>query len=197
MAISDRHRKVIHDAWQNKRSVYLNGDNLEIRFQTKIEDVKDTHIVIRNSVTPGYLKTFLKSRNFYLQVMLVNFKASSIDSDGKNILIPLEESLNIKETRQSVRNEFFPGRKVLCEFVNPFDAKTVLRKRLMDLSDDGFSLITFVRTKLFKPGLEIKDIKFLLKEKTLTRSAKVRYIKTLLDTEGKHHTQIGFKFLQP
>ena len=198
MAISDKHQKVIRDAWQDERYVYLTGDGLDIRFQTRIVDVQADRLVLNNNVTPEYLKQFLKSRNFYVQIFLVNFRADSIDTDGKNILIPLKESLNIKETRQSVRNEFFPHRKEFCKFINPFDNKTPLRKRLMDLSEDGFSLVSFVETKLFGLGLVIKDIAFFSEKKDtkMTRNAEVKYIKTLVDINGKRHVQVGFEFLK-
>lgn len=196
MAISDKDRRVIDDAHRNGKYVYLTGDSLEIRFQTKIVAVKERHIVIGNSVTPQYIKQFLKSDNFYLQILLVNFKASSIDSDGKNIVIPIEESLAIKETRQSVRNEYFPNKNIHCQFINPHDCRTPLRKRLMDLSDEGFSLVTFVETKLFSRGLEIRNIKFPLHtdEPPLVKSAKVRYNRVLVDIEGRRHIQVGFEF---
>ncbi len=196
MAISDKHRQVIRDAWQDERYVYLTGDGLDIRFQTRIVDVQDDHLVLSNSVAPEHLKRFLQSRNFYVQIFLVNFRADSIDTDGKNILIPLKESLALKETRQGVRNEFFPHRKEFCQFINPYDNETLLRKRLMDLSEDGFSLVTFAETKLFSLGLVIKDIGFFVdkKDQHMTRSAEVKYIKTLLDINGKQHTQVGFMF---
>ncbi len=198
MAISGKHQKVIRDAWQDERYVYLTGDGLDIRFQTRIVDVQDERLVLNNNVTPEHLKQFLKSRNFYVQIFLVNFRADSIDTDGKNILIPLKESLNIKETRQSVRNEFFPHRKEFCKFINPFDNKTPLRKRLMDLSEDGFSLVSFVETNLFSLGLVIKDIAFFSEKKDtkMTRNAEVKYIKTLVDINGKRHVQVGFEFLK-
>ena len=198
MAISGKHQKVIRDAWQDERYVYLTGDGLDIRFQTRIVDVQDERLVLSNNITPEHLKQFLKSRNFYVQIFLVNFRADSIDTDGKNILIPLKESLNIKETRQSVRNEFFPHRKEFCKFINPFDNKTPLRKRLMDLSEDGFSLVSFVETNLFSLGLVIKDIVFFSEKKDtkMTRSAEVKYIKTLVDINGKRHVQVGFEFLK-
>lgn len=198
MAISDKHRRVINDAWKQESYVYLTGDSLDIRFQTRIVDMREKHLVLNNSVIPLHLKQFLKSKNFYVQIFLVNFRAFSIDSDGKNILIPLKESLNIKETRQSVRQEFFPHRQEFCKFINPFDNKTVIRKRLMDLSEDGFSLITFVETKLFAIGMKIKDIEFSIGKKgnRVTRSAAVKYIKTLMDINGKCHVQVGFEFLK-
>ena len=198
MAISGKHQKVIRDAWQDERYVYLTGDGLDIRFQTNIVDVQDDHLVLYNSVTHEYIKQLLKSRNFYVQIFLVNFRADSIDTDGKNILIPLKESLIIKETRLSVRNEFFPHRQEFCKFINPFDHKTPLRKRIMDLSKDGFSLVSFVETKLFSLGLVIKDIDFFSEKKDtkMTRSATVKYIKKLVDINGKRHVQVGFGFLQ-
>lgn len=197
MAISDKHQSLIRDAWQDERYIYLTGDSLDIRFQTRIVDVRHNHLVLYNSVIPEYLTQFIKSRNFYVQIMLVNFRADSIDTDGKNILIPLKESLSIKETRQSVRQEFFPHRQEFCHFINPFDHKTALRKRLMDLSEDGFSLVTFVETKLFNIGLQIKNIEFFSNQKNkTTRSAEVKYIKTLMDIDGKRHVQVGFEFIQ-
>ena len=198
MAISDKHQTLIRAAWQEERYVYLTGDGLDIRFQTKIVDVRDDRLVLSNSVAPQHLKQFLTSRNFYVQIFLVNYRSDSIDTDGKNILIPLKDSLNIKETRQSVRNEFFPHREEFCQFVNPFDNKTPVRKRLMDISEDGFSLVTFVETKLFDLGLVIKDIEFFSdkKDQRMTRNAKVKYIKTLLDINGKQHVQVGFEFLK-
>lgn len=198
MAISDKHQKVIRKAWQDERYVYLTGDGLDIRFQTRIIDVRNDHLVLNNSVTPEYLKKFIKSRNFYVQIFLVNFRADSIDTDGKNILIPLKESLDIKETRQSVRNDFFPHRKEFCQFINPFDNSTPLRKQLMDLSEDGFSLVSFAETKLFRLGLVINDIVFFSdkKDKRMTKNAEVKYIKTLMDINGKRHMQVGFEFLK-
>lgn len=198
MAISDKHQKVIRKAWQDERYVYLTGDGLDIRFQTRIIDVRNDYLVLNNSVTPEYLKKFIKSRNFYVQIFLVNFRADSIDTDGKNILIPLKESLDIKETRQSVRNDFFPHRKEFCQFINPFDNSTPLHKQLMDLSEDGFSLVSFAETKLFSLGLVINDIVFFSdkKDKRMTKKAEVKYIKTLMDINGKRHMQVGFEFLK-
>ena len=93
---------------------------------------------------------------------------------------------------------FFPHRKEFCNFINPFDKETILRKRLVDFSEDGFSLITFVETKLFNLGLVIKDIEFFAnkKGKKITKSATVKYIKMLMDINGKCHVQVGFEFLK-
>ncbi len=198
MAISGKHQKLIRDAWQDERYVYLTGDGLDIRFQTKIIDVKDDYLVLNNSVTPEHLKKFIRSDNFFVQIFLVNFRADSIDTDGKNILIPIRDSLGIKETRQSVRHEFFPHRKEFCEFTNPFDHKTLLRKRLMDLSEDGFSLVSFVETKLFNIGLVIEDIVFFQDKASqkMTKTAEVKYTKMLVDINGKRHVQVGFEFVK-
>ena len=188
MVISGKYRKIIYDAWQNERYVYLTGDGLDIRFQTRIIDVQDNQIVLDNSVTPQYLKQFLKSRNFYMQIFLLNFKADSIDTDGKNILVSLKKTISSIESRHSIRREFFPHSKELCQFINPLDNSTLLRKMLMDLSEDGFSLVSLV----------IKDIEFFVdkKDKRMIRNAEVKHIKTLVDINGKRHTQVGFAFLK-
>lgn len=198
MGISGKYRKVIYDAWQDERYVYLTGDSLDVRFQTRIIDVQDDQLVIHNSVTPHYLKQFLKSHSFYIQIFLLNFKADSIDTDGKNILIPLKETISISETRKSIRSEFFPHSKEFCQFINPLDNRTMLRKLLVDLSEDGFSLVSFVETKLFSIGLVIKDIEFFVdkKDKHMTRNAEVKHIKTLLDINGKLNVQVGLAFLK-
>ena len=58
MAISDKHQTLIRDAWKDERYIYLTGDNLDIRFQTRIVDVRRNHLVLHNSVTPEYLTQF-------------------------------------------------------------------------------------------------------------------------------------------
>ena len=198
MVISGKYRKIIYDTWQDKRYVYLTGDGLDIRFQTRIIDVQDNHLVLNNSVTPQYLKQFLKSRNFYMQIFLLSFKADSIDTDGKNILISLKKTISFIESRHNIRREFFPHSKEFCQFINPLDNSTLLRKLLMDLSEDGFSLVSLVETKLFSLGLVLKDIEFFVdkKDKRMIRSAEVKHIKTLVDINGKRHTQVGFAFLK-
>ena len=198
-SISYEHLGLIQQAQRDGTFIYISGDSLDIRFQTQVVKVDINRLVLKNSVSPQYLKKFLLSKNFYLQITLVNFKSSSISSDGKNILIELEDANVIKKTRQIVRHEFKPHEKACCTFINPYDDMTPIRKSVMDLSNYGFSLVTFVKTKLFTLGLEIKNIDFFLKNKKIKSSvsAKVRYVRILVDMSGKHHVQVGFAFLDP
>ena len=187
---------LLKDACSSGSYAYISGDKLGARFQTQLLSVDGDQLTLKNTVLPQFLNKFLSSSSFYLQLAKLSFKSSSIASNGKDIVFKLEGTDLIKRTRKQERFEFNPKHKAYCLFRNPYDDNTLLKKDIIDLSENGLSLVTFAASKLFVIGLKIEDIKVYLDGKLIKElpAAKVRYTRIMVDITGKHRMQIGFVF---
>jgi hypothetical protein len=198
MPIDPKSLESIQDAVQSKAKVFLSSNTVEYVFETTLLSVLENRLRVENRVKPEFITAFTKGERFSLQVEKMRLESSSVASDGEHIVFPLEDMRLLDETRQSERFPFAAEEQVICEFVNPWDGETRIRKTVMDMSAQGLSLRTTGQTLLFSPGTVIKDMMVLIAGKPYTRvTGQPVYQRKLFDRSGNLKLQVGIKFLKP
>lgn len=195
MLITPTQRQDLDAAAAKKIPMFLSADGMDIGFQTEIVQVRDSHLVIENCVPPELIRSISTGKRFFMQINMMRYMSDKIDTDGKHILFPFNDMTAIEETRILERISFTADEKVLCQFVNPYDHKTLLRKPVIDLSANGVAIKGQMDSRLFSRGLVFDGIEIQVDENRFaTTSGEVVYIRSIMDIRGGQFLQIGIKF---
>lgn len=189
-------REILINCWKNALPVFFSSDLVDVVFETRILNVKDDNVVLINNVPLNYINKVAQSQKFVLQAKMLNISSSLIVSDGKDIVFSIKDSIIKQDLRQSERVYFNIDEHITCEFINPFDNKTVLSKQVLDMSSDGIAIKNHYNSKLFEPELKITGLKILINGNLyMQKHVEVIYKQTLWDFSKKLRTKIGLKFL--
>lgn len=196
LAVEAKNLESLQAIVRNRIPAYFSGDSVDATFETRIAAISESHLSLVNRVPPTFIASVTKSKKFYLQCQMYKFEATEIDTDGVNIHFPLDGLSSLEGTRLAERFPFSKEEKVVCQFTNPFDGETIVTKRVIDMSATGLSIRTPSEGKLFKPGLQIPELKVLIDGRPYARSsARVVYSRRLLDYSGRLRLQVGLQFL--
>lgn len=195
MKITQASLDLLKSCLTEKTTIIMSADNLDTVFQSHILEIGDNFVAIENRVPPAMIKQFISSKNFNFQAKMSRFTASTLNSDGVNILFPLSGLTEIEETRMAERFPFDDEERVICELTNPFDNKTILSKTVLDMSATGVSIRCPKPSRLFQPNQRFEAVKVIIDGEAYTKAiATVVYTRKLLDLSGKLRVQVGLKF---
>jgi len=195
MSISEKHLRTLEDLHKYKKTVFINGDKLDISFQSILLEVTNDHLLLKNTISAKYINKFLASDVFSFQGAMMRFNSKTIDSDGVNIIFPIEENNMIDDSRRSQRKTFMPNEKVECEILNPFDGTTITTKPIIDISDSGASFQTNFASHLYDNDVWLPKITIKVDNKLYTeKSGKIIYTKKLFTFDKRLHIQVGVEF---
>jgi hypothetical protein len=182
---------------KKKKPVFLSCDRLTIAFQSLCVNYIDHNLVIKNVIPIDLISEFLESTKFYLQISMHRFYTEHLLSDGKDILFPIEHFSDAAMVRHSMRNYVLENENVIFEFLNPYDLLTVVRKKVLDLSDTGLSLALNFDSELFQKDQIFENIKIYQREKKIMEKGKcqVVYKRPLMNEKGELIYQAGIKFM--
>ncbi|MEZ4743272.1 MAG: hypothetical protein R3B45_12645 [Bdellovibrionota bacterium] len=188
-------KKVFQQAMQDRTPIYLSADALDISFQTKIIKIADNHLVLKNTITPEYIKTFMSSTHYFFQVSMLRHQCDKIKSDGAHIIYPISEQSLIKDERQSERFSFTAAENVVCEILNPYDQVTRITKQILDMSAYGLSFQTTYASNLIQAGAHLDEIRVMIDgEPYKITSGEIVYQRKLMNLRGQIRIQAGVKF---
>jgi hypothetical protein len=181
-----------------KELVILKSSALDTSFETRIIEIQNNSIVLKNPVPMESIGAFIGAEKYLLQVRDLTFKGRSVEGSGVNMRFWLTESEPVDQLssskRKSDRTYFQDDENVYCEFTNPIDKITKLKKRMVDISQSGFSLITIGKSKLFKNGLQLKNVRIFGDiEEEITCDAEVRYSRNYISLSGESCNQVGLQ----
>ena len=192
--MKQNHREALEKAKQHNKPVFLSGDSLNVSFQTTIIEINEDTVLLENKVLPKFIKSFLTSKQFNIQLETIKFQTNKITSDGVNILFKIEKDLIVDETREAERFTFTSEEQVICECLNPFDNETKISKTVLDMSSTGVSIKSTIDSKLFEPDTEIPELKILIDGQTYTKTnGVVVYKRQMYDLKSRLKYQIGIK----
>ncbi len=195
MLLTSQQRIDLDKAAKKKLPLFLSVEGLSISFQTEIIQVKDSHLIIENCIPPSYIRKIIDSKKFFIQLDMLRYQSEKISTDGKNIIFHFSELTATEETRSLQRISFTSEEKVVCQILNPYDKKTLLRKSILDLSANGVAIKTHNESQLFSRGLILDDIKILVDDSIFARTmGEVVYKRSIMDVRGGRFLQIGIKF---
>ena len=177
-------------------SVFLSSDTVPITFETKIISLSDNKLSLINTIVPCYIKDFMKSTRFSLLMNEHRLSTDRILSDGKYIQILIPESFDNGNLREEERLICTDHEDYFCEFTNPIDQITVLKKPIIDLSKSGLSIKNNAEKYLFYPGIQLSGLRIFIHNKLRgVHNGHIVYQRQLLNIRGYMSVQIGIKFL--
>ena len=196
MALDDQTKTLIKRHIANRETVYISSDGVPVTFESRILQLSGKNLTLINSVTPEHIFAVTQSKHHSLQIENLKFFSSEIGSDGKNIIFTISDSSQADNIRSEERIRYQDPDSCYCEFLNPFDMQTTLRKPIIDLSGSGVSVRNQTESRLFTPGIQIYNLKVVLDHKQAGMyKGKVIYQRLLMSLKGKTSVQVGIKFM--
>ena len=101
------------------------------------------------------------------------------------------------QNRIEERTYFSTKDNVYATILHPFDSGTIIKRKVLDLSESGMSIRSRFRTKLMEPGRIFQEIKIYKNDNILIqKKAKVIYLKQIVDLQGMAQFQVGMQFIE-
>lgn len=196
MELSSEVKNLIKTFVVSRESVFYSCEKLPITFQSRVVSLAKQHILLKNVVPLELIGKFVSAKQFRLQIAMIVFTADHIDSDGVHLQYPLNHGSSVEEIRDHERHPILDDEQVHCEFINPFDAVTLIKKPLIEMSSGGFSLASKERSALFSPGMDLEAVKIFRGGKLEKQShCQVVYNRELINEMGTIVSQVGVKFV--
>lgn len=196
MALDEETKSLIKRHIASRETVYISSDGAPVTFESRILQISGKNLTLINSVTPEHIFAVTQSKNYSLQIENLKFFSPEIGTDGKNILFTIQDSSQADNIRSEERIRYQEPETCYCEFLNPFDMLTILRKPIIDLSGSGVSVKNQSESRLFTPGIQIYNLKVVLDSKQAgLYKGKVIYQRLLMSLKGKTSVQVGIKFM--
>jgi len=196
MELDDQTKKIIRSQISNRSLVYFSSQAVPVTFETRILKLTGSNLTLVNSVSPEHICEISKANDYLLQIESLKFHCSQINSDGKNFIFPIKKATLVENNRLEERTRYSDPEKCFCEFINPFDGQTVLKKPIIDLSGAGVSIASHMDSQLFSRGMKLASLKvFLNSELKGTYHGQVVYKRLLMSLKGKTSIQVGIKFM--
>ena len=188
-------KEAILQAIQSREAIFFSCDALEVSFQSIALSFSKNHIVLKNVVPLNLIQAFTAAKSYQLQISMAKFISQSISSDGKDIIFPLAKGAKIAEVRKEKRVPISCSDVVECEFINPIDDLTTLKKRVLEMSESGMSVALPYDSKLFSPNVSLGAVKILRNRKVYKQvKATVVYKRQLISERGDRIFQAGIRF---
>jgi hypothetical protein len=172
----------------------LAAAGLDTSFVTRILNVSDGFLTLQNTVPLKYISSFIEAPSHFLTTGSFRLSASQISSDGVNLVFSYND---IEQTSESRAEERIPivKEEAWCEFVNPIDGRSKIRKRILDISKTGLSLVTTWNSDLLKPGRELPEITLDMAGVRQHVSGKIVYNRKFVSINGRIRHQIGIQLI--
>ncbi|MDD9951284.1 MAG: hypothetical protein OXT67_06925 [Zetaproteobacteria bacterium] len=183
------------EAAKVRELVYLSARNVGMTFQSWVIDTSNSHLRISNVIPFSKISEVCSQTEFYLQLGDIRLTSSHLDTDGVDILFPIQKAEDMEEFRGEERLNFKNGTEVYCNLLNPHDQVTVLKKPILDLSNSGLSFRSGLFSIAFYPGLILPKIDvFIQQEPHVQARGKIMYCRNLLERNKVESIQVGIKF---
>ncbi len=179
----------------NQAIAYLSSESLDVVFETKVVESDEKSLTLLNSIPYDYINNFMLGTTFSLQIGEHTLNTPQLSTDGKNIKFPISDSQEYENTRQAARYPFVETEHVVCEFINPIDKKTTIKRQVLDLSDTGVSLKCEHSSKLFSISQSIPKLSIKIDGQTYKECAgTIMYSRKLMSLQGGIQIQVGIRF---
>jgi hypothetical protein len=175
-----------------KSQVMLSALGVETSFVSKVLMVEEGFVVLQNTIPIEYITAFSSAQKHFMTTGSFRLSANQVTSNGVNIVFSYD---NIEETSESRSEERvqISDNETWCEFVNPLDGETVIRKRILDLSKTGLSLVTSWNSELLMPGRDFSQMTLVSGGQKKTVTGKIVYNRRFVNASGRIRHQIGFQ----
>ena len=150
---------------------------------------------------PGFLEK-IKTRDsneflFSLSLSRANifFKSHFKSHDSAGLRFAIPNQVFKVQRRKNARLLFSPPRLLKVEYQDPLFETVTLTKKLYDISAGGLSFVTSTDDAVIYPtGLELKNVRFVMKAQQIVSDAEVRHIIQLPSPQVEKSIKVGVRF---
>ena len=176
----------------------IKSNSICIDFETNINFISESHAYLDNTINPAFIKQFMEATEFTLRAGDRKFKCKKVNSDGVNIIFPLEDEQNYTNTREATRTVIPPETNLYIKFLNPIDKVTILKKKICDISTIGLAFHTPEKNKLFTKLRDLKSIQIEYNGKCIYEGeGNTLHTREVYTKDGIEKCLIGIRFLPP
>ena len=187
----------IKKSQENQETFVLSPKDQKISFFFEVLKISNDEMVIKNPIPPIHAPYVMSSSSY--TVFFKNFwiNIDKIIPSGTNILIKIPLEIHRMQNRIEERTYFSTKDNVYATILHPFDSGTIIKRKVLDLSESGMSIRSRFRTKLMEPGRIFQEIKIYKNDNILIqKKAKVIYLKQIVDLQGMAQFQVGMQFIE-
>jgi len=189
--------KVYYELIQHKQPLVLSPRGKSVSFLCTPTAVLDDAVVFHNSIPVDILPEIVTSTEFTLVCRNFQLVSAALFAYGTEIRFPMHHISLLPQSRADERLVFSASDEAEVIVTHPFDAGTVLRRRLYDMSKGGLSFRGRTHTKLMQPGRVFNDMKIKVKgQEDLVAQGRVVYVKQIFEENSHNFHQVGVQFIQ-
>lgn len=181
---------------QHKASVVVSCSDLDFSFATYILAQEDAVLTLKNTVPLDHIHEVIYRQKFQLALPDIQFYTDHLNGNGVDFLFKIEGGKSFASSRKSERSSTESLTDATVEYTNPFDGRTVYRKKIVTLSEGGLSFETNAPSLLLYPAQDFEGVKVRVGGK-LIREGNIQlvYCKKYFDALSREKYQVGAMFV--
>lgn len=188
--------RVFSELIASKQPLILSPRGKSVSFLCTPVGMTEDAVLFKNSIPVDVLPDIVTSTEFTLVCKDFQLVSAALFAHGTEIRFPMHHISLLPQSRADERTIFATTDEAEVIIRHPFDAGTILHRRLYDLSSGGLSFRARAHTKLMQPGRIFADMTITIKNaENLKRQGRVVYIKQIFEENGGHFHQVGVQFI--
>ncbi|MBM3382609.1 MAG: hypothetical protein FJY29_09245 [Betaproteobacteria bacterium] len=158
--------------------------------------ITEEAIIFKNSIPLEVLPEVITSTEFTVTCRDYLVMSAALFAHGTEIRFPTHHISLLPQSRTEARQIFSSEEIAEVVIAHPFDAGTVLRRRLYDLSKGGLSFRSRTKSKLMQPGRIFEKLEIVHPSAPAEiKSGRIIYIKQIFEESGRNYHQVGIQFI--
>ncbi|MFK7872759.1 MAG: hypothetical protein AB8C84_06245 [Oligoflexales bacterium] len=174
---------------------WLQAHGVDGVFPTRVLSIEGEYLVLENRIPPEYITRVMNAQFYTLHTSIGSIQSQQIFSGGRRIHFPSTEPDLLVDGRKNTRYSFEDNENVEVEILNPFDRKTLLRKKILDLSSSGMSFETVSWSQLLKNKTTMSASIYIENEVFRKVKMEVVYVRRVIEWRKSDRLQAGARFL--
>ena len=188
--------EIINEARREKTTTYFSCSEVSSLFQVIISKVNNNFIYLENNIPLFLIKKIFSSKKFYINLSLLILESDDFKTDGEHLIFNIKNIQNVTNMRKHERFYFSQDEKAYGCFINPYDKETKIERKIIEMSEGGFSMESSFDSLLLQNSSIIGDVTININErKHLTKNVEVVYSKKIYLLSGEKVNQVGCKFI--
>lgn len=184
------------DAIKKNQPLLLSPKGKMVSFLCTPVAITEEAIIFKNSIPLEILPEVITSTEFTVTCRDFIVVSAALFAHGTEIRFPTHHVSILPQSRTEARQIFSSEEKAEVVIAHPFDAGTVLRRRLYDLSKGGLSFRSRIKSRLMQPGRIFEKLEIVRPGSSgEIKSGRVIYIKQIFEESGRSYHQVGVQFI--
>ncbi|MEY2987789.1 MAG: hypothetical protein RJB13_1310 [Pseudomonadota bacterium] len=181
---------------KSKQPIILSPKGKSMSFLCTPVSYTEEAIIFKNSIPIDILPEVVTSTEFTATCGDYQVVSAALFAHGTDIRFPTHHISILRQSRKEDRYIFSAEANAEIHITHPFDAGTILKRRLYDISLGGLSFRSHTQTRLMQPGRIFQQVKILQPNKPdENRTCRVVYVKKIFEESSHSYHQVGVQFL--